>query len=293
MRFCALASGSGGNAWLFESGGKAILVDCGLSYRKLRERFDAVEFSPYDVQAVLVSHAHGDHRQALRKFVTTHGCSIWCTGQTAEQIPWLVENPHLVSVMEMRDTVQIEPFTVKSLPTLHDSLGAVTFSISDGEHKVATVLESGRVTAEMKAEAIDADAVLVEANHDPQLVADSVERYKAWRRHDPDKLDPCPKGAIPEDVGVFILTRHLSNGSCGLFLKTTPLKRCKLIVLCHLSRDRNTPGLALATVKAALKEGGQEIEVVCAEQDDPVGWYDLQSLQADGIKAEVSAGDEW
>jgi phosphoribosyl 1,2-cyclic phosphodiesterase len=290
MVFAGLASGSSGNAWVFQHGASAILIDCGLSYKKLRQRFDSLGFNPYDVSACLLTHAHGDHHQAIRSFVKKHGPVIFCTSGCFQGIPWLSERPDLVSLLDVRGTVEIDGFTVKALPVIHDSEQAVTFSVAAGGYQVMTILETGRVTAEMITEARDADVILIEANHDPQMVADSINKNKDyWRRYGETPLSQQPpdvqgryRGMIPENTGLSILSRHLSNESAARFLARAPLPKCRLAVLCHLSSDRNDPELALRTVRSALEEAGREMEVLVASQDAPtplVGLADLKPFQ--------------
>jgi phosphoribosyl 1,2-cyclic phosphodiesterase len=259
--FAGLASGSRGNSWVFQHETSAILIECGLSYRQLRKRFDSIDVSPYDVSACLLSHAHGDHHQAIRSFVKKHGPVIFCTSGCFQGIPWLSERPDLVSLLDVRGTVEIDGFTIKAMPTIHDSEGCVSFSISAGGYKVAMALETGRITAEMAREAADADVVVVEANHDPQLVAESVN-----------------KGEIPQSVGLSILSRHLSNESAGRFLARAPLPKCQLAILSHLSAQRNRPELALETVRAQLRETGREMEVIVSPQDEPTPLIDVSNL---------------
>lgn len=262
MRLAGLASGSGGNAWVFLNGTHAILVDCGLSYKQLRKRFDSIDVNPYDVSACLLTHSHGDHHQSIRQFVKKHGPLIFCTAGTFQGIPWLSERPDLVSILDLRSDIEVDSFRVKAFPCIHDAPGCVSYAISAGGHKVVTILETGRITAEMAREAVDADAVLIEANHDPQMVADSVN-----------------EGKIPQSVGLSILSRHLPNAEAARFLARAPLPKCRLAVLCHLSSDRNTPELALRTVRDALAEAGREMEVLVASQDAPTPLVDLANLR--------------
>lgn len=269
MRVVGLSSGSRGNSWVFLSGSAAIMVDCGLSYKQLRQRFDEVGVNPYDVSSCLLTHSHGDHHQSIRQFVRKHGPAVFCTRGTFEGIPWLSERSDLVSLLEFRQEFEIDGFRIKALPVIHDATDAVTFSISAGGYKVATIMETGRITAEMVREAIDADAVLIEANHDPQMVADSVN-----------------EGQIPQSVGLSILSRHLANAEAARFLARAPLAKCRLAVLCHLSEQRNDPRLAIDAVRAALSEAGREMEIVVASQSEPTPVFDLSNLDRKGADPE-------
>jgi phosphoribosyl 1,2-cyclic phosphodiesterase len=260
VRFASLSSGSAGNAWLFQANGHSILVDCGLTYRELRRRFDIFGADPFDVQAILLTHAHGDHHNALRRFATKHGVPIYCTQGTLDGIPWLAARPHMADVIEMRQRFSVAGFDIVALPVVHDSVGAVTFAVMFDDFKVMMILETGKITAEIAREAADAQVIVIEANHEPYLVAESVE-----------------DGLIPQSTAVSILTRHLSNEAAANFLAGAKLMAL-LAVLAHLSRDRNNPDLAASTVLRKLKEAGRVMDVVCAAQDEPSPWFDLVGM---------------
>lgn len=302
MKLAGLASGSSGNAWAFWTDAGAILIDCGLSYKKLRERFEEIGLSPYDVSAVLLTHSHGDHHQAIRKFIKMHGPVVYCTEGTFQGTPYLSERPELVSILELRSDIEAGQFRVKAFPVYHDAEGAVTFSVTDGQHKVTAIFETGRITAELVNEARDADVILIEANHDPDLVADSINKGREyWHRYGDTPLSHQPldvqeryRGMIPEKVGLSILGRHLANKEAAIFLAEKPLERCKLAVLAHLSQDRNRPDLALATVRTALHEAGREhIEVWAACQDVATPVIDLSAMTAPAAVAAGADSEEW
>ena len=262
MLFATLSSGSSGNSYAFWNGDSAVLVDMGLSAKGLQERFDALDLDPWMFQDVLISHYHGDHVAAIRPWIKKHGGCIHTHAETQEQVPYLRNNPYLVNNFEYREAFMVGSFRITPWPVIHDTPGAVTFAIEDGRHKVALILETGRITAEIAEDARDADALIIEANHDPGLVTQSVN-----------------EGSIPLGTGQRILQTHLRNATAARFIAEH--KRAKVAVLAHLSEDRNSPELAVKAVEEALAEEfrpADDILVLVASQSEPSPVIDLDSF---------------
>lgn len=260
MKFAALASGSKGNCYAFWNAQGGLLVDVGLSYKDLRKRFDTLDLDPWWFQHLLISHYHGDHVGAIRKWVEKHGPLVHAHADTIEKVPYLRDNPWLAQTFEYRAPVNVPGFCFRPLPVIHDTPGAVTFMIEDEERTavVAMILETGRVTAEMQGWAERADALIIEANHDPQMVTDSVNA-----------------GDIPPDRAQRILATHLRNATAA---RAIAKWRPKVAVLAHLSADRNDPDVARrAVVEAVGEELGEMdgIQLVISTQDEPTEVIDL------------------
>lgn len=249
---CSLASGSRGNCLAVWAGTPptGLLIDLGLSFRQMRRRMNAVGIEPAWFKAVLVSHAHGDHCSGLRLWTEHHGTPIYCTDETAERVPFLLDHWGLHVPLAMRAKWEIAGFEVTALPCIHNIAGAVTFFVRempDGP-SLAQIFETGRITAEMIAAAHGADVLAIESNHDPRMLADS-------------------------DRPGFLIDRvaggHLSNLKCQDYLRKIAADPPRLTMLLHLSGECNTPKLALLMARQAMPFG----TLVAAGQDEPSKVY--------------------
>ena len=249
----SLYSGSSGNAYLIKSKTTAILVDAGRSSAALCRALKAVGCEPEEISAVLVTHEHSDHVSALRVFTKKYHTRI--IGAT----------PVLMAVCENEDMCDcaralpggkeflIGDIAVSSCITPHDSSACVCyrFRTEDGS-SLAIATDMGVVTEECDAFLKGADIAIVESNHDPRML--SVGPYP-----------PHLKSRIASRYG------HLSNEQCGELAVSMAEAGTKAFVLAHLSRENNTPELALETVSASLKNAGFDcIPIECAGENHTV-----------------------
>ena len=267
MEFCVLSTGSRGNAYAFWNNHDGILIDVGLSYKRLRGLFEQVDLDPWAFRHLLISHYHGDHIRSVRSWAEHHGGVVYAHSETVEAVPYLADRPHLVEPFEYRKPFACGSFTVTPWPVIHDTPGAVTFTVrcTISGQTVALILETGRITREIADDSKDADALIIEANHEPQLVAKSVT-----------------DGEIPVSIGQRILATHLRNETTGRFVaELAGFGRLKLVVLAHLSAERNTPELAREAVEQALgaEMCGGQVRIIVSEQDQPTEVIDLNSLR--------------
>jgi len=262
MWFSVLGSGSRGNAILVGSGDDLILIDCGFAYKTLVARLDALGFTPWDVKAIVLSHLHQDHSQALSPLCKRAGPTIYGTTPTLEGTPALKDKGYLCRGIDFDVPVRIGSMELLAVPAVHDTEGSACFSVSSGGHKLALLLETGRITKAMHGLVNGAQAIVIEANYDPEMLADSVR-----------------DGEIPRTVGERIVNGHLRNASAGAFLANGP-HEASLAVLTHLSAQRNTPELALEAVMESLAEAGRDMEVEVSLQGEPTPLFDLGAYDA-------------
>ena len=232
-----LASGSSGNAALVSCGGVHILVDAGISCRRITSSLRTLGLTPDALSAVLITHTHSDHIQGLQTFCRHYDVPICGSRRTCSGLEYRVAGiaPRL-RPLENGGTV-IGGVTVTAFPTSHDAPGSCGFRVGD----VGFLTDSGYVTEEAEEVLTGVPLLVLEANHDVETLL---------------------SGPYPYYLKERILGRqgHLSNGDAADFARRCAGAGTKRILLAHLSRENNTPAMAHAAVAQALP-GGFPLEV--------------------------------
>ncbi len=242
LKFSVLASGSTGNAFYIESGEEKILVDAGLSGKKVEGLLAQVNVDPHELSRILVTHEHSDHIKGLGIMARRYKLPIYANEKTWKamegQIGKIsVDQKFLFNMEEMKSFggIDIESFAVS-----HDAAEPMFFTFHKDGRKVALVTDLGYVSERIKKTVEDADAYIFESNHDVSMLR--MGRYP-WN----------VKRRILGDSG------HVSNEDCALALTDIITDRTKRIYLAHLSLDNNMKDLARMSVKNVLEERGFEL----------------------------------
>lgn len=256
MRFASLASGSKGNCLVAEAGGSRILIDCGLSPRETARRLGRLGLAPADLDAILVTHEHADHVGHAYPFAAQHALPVYLTHGTRRSQEDEGRPAHGVELrlIEGREpfavgALRVEPFTVP-----HDAREPVQFVLGDGARRLGVLTDLGTSTAHVEAMLSGCDALVLETNHDRDLL---------WGGDYPKWL----KERIGGPFG------HLDNAASGRLLAALDRSRLKHVVAAHLSQQNNTAELARAALAAAL--GCADDWVGVATQEEGFGWRDL------------------
>ena len=249
MRVCTLASGSGGNAVLVESGPTRVLIDAGLSGRDLGDRLRLVQVVPESIRAVVFTHEHQDHVRGAGAFARRFRAPLYFNPATRRQVPDL----HKCRVEEFQTG---EPFEVAGLRLVpfsisHDAADPVGFTVEDGVRRIGFAADLGFVSRLVAERLAGVDALLLESNHDPVMLEN---------------------GPYPRDLKQRVAGKrgHLSNEQCGDLLSALVHGGLRHVVLLHLSEKNNTPDLALAAARRSLDEAGAaEVSLQAASQRFP------------------------
>lgn len=227
MRIVILASGSGGNATLFEAGGTRVLVDAGVGLRELGRRLE--EAGVGLPQAIVITHAHQDHVGESLQFARKLKVPIWASEST-ERCERLHGRPE-VKVFGMREPFALGALTITPTPLPHDA-AQVGLVIEGGGRKAAIATDLGEVPASLPAHLRGVDVALIESNHDPEMLR---------------------RGPYPAFLKRRILSArgHLSNQQAHALLRLLS-PETHTVVLMHLSEKNNLPELALASARDAL-----------------------------------------
>ncbi len=249
---CSLYSGSTGNSFLIGCGADCILIDAGKNAKALCSAIRSCGYEPDQVRAIFVTHEHRDHISAIPVFLKKHPVPVHVVAASAYRLE-IKESAASLLVLHTplyRETVG--PFTVTSFPTPHDSRASVGYriEIADGTdvYRVGYATDIGRVTAQIEAGLTGCDSVILESNHDPEMLENGSY---------PDEL----KRRIRSDRG------HLANGDCAALAAKLAESGTHRIMLAHLSRENNTPDTAYAETLGCLANGDT---VLCVASPDEV-----------------------
>jgi len=233
-----LASGSGGNCIAVRSGSTVILIDAGIPKTKIEKRLLDAGIRPDEIAGIFITHAHGDHIKGL-PLASKYRIPVYAAEGEWKDIHGVDEELH--SSLSPGDFVRFDFYgkgkpEITAFRTHHDAYDPLGYVI-EGEKKVSICLDTGHVDSDMLEAMRGSDVYIIEANHDPDLVA--VSDY-------PDSV----KARILSDFG------HLSNQQAAGALAKLVQGRGERIYLTHLSRQNNHPAIARATVEAALRRKG-------------------------------------
>lgn len=256
LRFRSLASGSSGNATLIEGSDglhrTRVLVDCGLGLRQLMARLAVEGIGPADLDGIFITHEHGDHIGCAPMLVARYGVSLWTSVGSAQYAAFaglesalnLVRDGQLFAI----GGIQFHPFTVP-----HDAREPLQLRCTDGDRVLGLMTDIGHVTGHALAALAGCHALVLESNHDVELLAQS--RY-------PDFL----KRRVGGQHG------HLSNVQAAAALGALRHDRLNTVVAAHLSERNNRPDLVSRAFAAVL--GCGEADVLLAERHGR-GWLDV------------------
>ena len=257
MRFCSLGSGSTGNATLIEAASGStttrVLVDCGFSLRELRTRLARAGLAPDELDAVFVTHEHGDHVGCALSLGRRFGLPVWMSRGTWRAIGGVDTPPFLRFARDGEaitiGDLQLSPYTVP-----HDAAEPLQPCFSDGAIRLGVLTDVGSITPHLLAQLQGCHALLLECNHDLEMLAAS--RY--------------PKALKSRIGGRF---GHLSNDTSARILAACLHDGLRHVVAAHLSRENNRPELALAALAAAC--GANAGDLRAAGPDWGFDWIEL------------------
>jgi phosphoribosyl 1,2-cyclic phosphodiesterase len=247
MRLIVLASGSSGNAALIESGGRAVLLDAGISARETMHRLLATGAGDARIEAILLTHEHSDHVRGVRVLARRLGVPVYGTPGTLQGAAnLLVDVPELVPIRQ-RDSLSLAGMRITSFGTMHDACEpcGYTFTSRSG-HRVGVATDTGVFTAELAAALEGCHAIGLESNHDERMLAEGP-------------YPPFLKRRIAGDRG------HLSNASAARALEGLNWKGLSHVFGLHISEQNNTPSAAHAAL-ARTCSGTIVIETVARNQ---------------------------
>lgn len=250
-----LASGSKGNSALISTGKQNFLIDVGISCKKLTTRLGEAGYSAEDLDAIFITHEHTDHIDGLLTFTKKFSVPIYSSEMTWHAI--LSKKPELIrrNCRVIGGSVRCGEVEINSFPIPHDAVDPHGYVLKCNGSKCAYITDTGFVTEAVRQAAQDADTLILEANHDIEMLKNG-------------SYPPVLKQRILSTRG------HLSNESAGNLLANLP-RIPEKIILAHLSQENNLPHLALDTVRNILDSASlfNEANILVAAQDRIVKDY--------------------
>ena len=254
LKFCSFASGSSGNCYLVKSDETAILIDAGISGKRILEGLEHTETPRDSISAILVTHEHIDHVKSLPVMTKrVPAVQIYANEATWEQIERPVPEEHR-RVFTTGEDFEVGDLTIRPFPVSHDAAEPVGFSIYGEGGQISVCTDSGYISEEIYEEIRTADLLLLEANHEKEMLLFGKYPYPLKQR-------------ILGDEG------HLSNLTCGECLCRIVAEEPKRrqVLLGHLSHENNTPDVAMQAIVNTLEEErifvGDELRIEVAKRD--------------------------
>ncbi len=237
-RFCPLFSSSSGNCIYIGNNKTHILIDCGVSAKKVIAALEGINVSPDDISAVFITHEHSDHISGLHAFCAKRNIKIYASYGTCEAISEMPKVSSGLDISPIDDIIELPDITVHRFKTSHDCADSSGYKISlSGEHNFAVCTDTGCITRDLLGEIKGCDLVLLESNHDVTMLQKGP-------------YTPSMKKRILSNQG------HLSNGSCAEVLPQLVDSGTTYIVLGHMSQNNNLPEVAESAAEAELIKHG-------------------------------------
>ena len=253
IRFAALGSGSRGNAMAVQTARTTVLIDCGFGQRELARRLGRLGLAADAVDAILVTHEHSDHIGGAAACARRHDIPLYMTHGTRSVG---LRHDDSVANIDIRLIDGHAPFGIGDLevqpfPVPHDAREPVQFTLGDGQRRLGMLTDIGVATPHVIGMLSACDALVLECNHDAQMLAGGNYSFALKQR-------------IAGRLG------HLENGAAAEILAQLDQKRLQHVLAAHLSEHNNTPALARTVLAAVL--GCDPAWIGIAGQDEGSEW---------------------
>lgn len=253
MRFASIGSGSKGNGTLIEVGSTRVLMDCGFSIAQVEQRMARLGCSPGELDAIVVTHEHGDHIKGVGALARRYKLPVWLTYGTARHQHRLGKLPQQ-HAFSSHEAFSIGDLAIEPYPVPHDASEPVQFVFSDGARRLGILTDVGCWTPHIERCLSNCDALVLECNHDVDLLA---------------------RGPYPPSLKQRVGGRHghLSNAQAAELLSRLDTGKLQHLVAAHLSEENNSPehaAQALAGVMACEAEW-----IAIADQEQGLDWRDV------------------
>ena len=250
MNFCVLGSGSRGNSILVESGTTAVLIDNGFSGKEIRRRLALIGRIPEHLTAILLTHEHGDHINGVGVLSRQLDLPVYANVGTHRAAEAKLQTLHQRAEFETGCAFALQELQVHPFRISHDTADPVGFTLCDGRSSICCCTDTGKVTSLIRQRARSCHALILEANYDPQMLAEG----------------PYP---LPVKQRVRSSQGHLANEDAARFLAELTDSPLRQVVLAHLSSTNNLPELAAARMQEAFGPNQPAFNVDIAGQEQP------------------------
>jgi len=254
MRFASLGSGSEGNALLVAVGRTQVLMDCGFGLQDTVTRLARLGVSPEQLSGIVVTHEHGDHVSGVARLARKFNLPVWLTHGTLRSQEKAFSDIANIREIDPQLAFAIGDIEIIPYSVPHDAAEPVQFVFNDGTRRLGVLTDTGCSTAHIEQTLSGCDALVLECNHDAEMLMNSDYPYSLKQR-------------VGGRFG------HLNNQEAAGILAKLDATRLQHLVAAHLSRRNNTPALAVRALSVAA--ACEESWVGVATQEDGFAWREI------------------
>ena len=255
FNFCSLYSGSIGNCLLVQTDKTNILIDAGVSQKKINEALSSLNLSLEDIDAILITHEHSDHIQSIGSISKKYNIPVYTNQETLDNMPKQKEKIEIANqkLFTINNKFKINDLQILPFEIPHDAANPCGFNIFHQSKKISIATDIGHMNDDLLNKLHKSDFIMLEANYDPEVLKYSPYPYKLKQR-------------IAGQYG------HLSNATAGKTIGHLVSSGLNQAMLGHLSKENNFPELAYQTVTEELKNHkitSKDITINVAGRDEP------------------------
>lgn len=266
LQLCSIASGSSGNCICVGSNSTHVLIDAGISGKRIENGLNSIDMTARDMSGILITHEHIDHVAGLGVMARRYHLPIYATQKTITAMQSMSSlgkiDAELFHPIEKNEDFMIGDVTFHPLEISHDAADPVCYRFTDGTHRFAVVTDLGIYDSHQVQQLQDLDAILLESNHDIRMLETGIYPYPLKQR-------------ILGNKG------HLSNERSGQFLSELLSDRMTSVMLGHLSKENNLEELAYETVR---------VEINAADNPYHADDFHLQVAKRDAVSPMIQVG---
>lgn len=245
MLVSVLASGSEGNCTFIQTKNKKILIDLGMNNKYITSKLAEINVLPTDIDYVFITHTHADHTGAMKVFFKNNKPFVFLDERMLPEIDFMNDYPNLCFDSGV---LNFDGLSVEILKTSHDAPGSRAYIFREDNSSVVYITDTGYINQRYFDKLTNLSLYIFESNHDVEMLMHG--KYPSWL-----------KARIRNDEG------HLSNNQCAFYLSKFIGPNTKEVVLAHISKENNTPEIALDTLKSSLVENNIDFNnIIVAKQ---------------------------
>ena len=245
LNFCSLYSGSSGNSLFIETENTKLLVDCGVSCKKVEEGLMSLDVDPSSIDAVIITHEHSDHVKGLGTFSKKFNVPIYANQETLDNMQEQTSkiDKNNINTFKVSDKFEIGDLSIFPFPISHDAANPCGFNVFNDNKKISIATDIGTMDTKTVKNLEDSIFILLESNYDPDILRCSRYPYLLKRR-------------------IAGPTGHLPNNKAGETISYLMKSGLQTAMLGHLSKENNFPELAYKTVAEELINNNQDVSKI-------------------------------
>jgi len=252
MRFASLGSGSKGNSTVIDNGETCILIDLGFTVKESERRLRRLGVLPEAIDAILVTHEHADHIHGVAPFARKYKTPVYLTPATYEEKKMGILPD--IRTVNCHKKFSIGSFEIEPVAVPHDAREPCQYIVSSGAHRIGVLTDLGHISAHVQLRYASCHALLLECNHDVEMLDQGPYPYGLKKR-------------VASDHG------HLNNEQAAELLTMVELDELQHLVISHISEKNNSPELANSAIKPVLANWDGELHL--AQQDLGFDWLEV------------------